>query len=324
MSVVYCGSHLLQYHITRLTAPSPGLPELIKIGYVDGLRYARCTSETHRCEFLIPALETVYERMTLKEKCINYFEFSQFERLQLLTDIYNKTSGNDAFHIYQMKFGCVQHDDGTTGIYQEVAFDSKELITYDKHTGTFIPTSQEARIVAQLWNKNYAKVEKIYMENCCTPRLALFPPAIASDLEKKVPPKVKVSSSESDGEQKLHCRVYGFYPRDVEVKWIKNGRDEIHSEEAAQILPNPDGTYQIRVSVGVTPEEGATYSCHIDHSSLENPLVVPFESKNGIHLYIIIPVCAPLLLLLIILGICIYRKRMTQDPKGSYQSGSAS
>uniref|UniRef100_F6VTM7 Ig-like domain-containing protein n=1 Tax=Xenopus tropicalis TaxID=8364 RepID=F6VTM7_XENTR len=85
-----------------------------------------------------------------------------------------------------------------------------------------------------------------------------------------------VSLHSSYSGTKLHCRVYGFYPRDVEVKWIKNGRDEIHSEEAAQILPNPDGTYQIRVSVGVTPEGGATYSCHIDHSSLENPLVVPF------------------------------------------------
>ncbi|KAE8588399.1 hypothetical protein XENTR_v10022510 [Xenopus tropicalis] len=146
---------------------------------------------------------------------------------------------------------------------------------------------------------------------------------LLTDLYNKtsVPPKVKVSSSESESGTKLHCRVYGFYPRDVEVKWIKNGRDEIHSEEAAQILPNPDGTYQIRVSVGVTPEGGATYSCHIDHSSLEKTLVVPFEYNNRSILYIIIPICAALLLLMIGLGLFLFKKGK-KDPNGSYQSGS--
>ncbi|CAI9619002.1 unnamed protein product [Staurois parvus] len=34
------------------------------------------------------------------------------------------------------------------------------------------------------------------------------------------------------------------------------------------ILPHPDGTYQIRVSVEVPTKEGDTYFCHVDHSSL--------------------------------------------------------
>ncbi|OCT69263.1 hypothetical protein XELAEV_18040574mg, partial [Xenopus laevis] len=276
------GSHILQYYITQQTAASPGLPELLKIGYVDDLPYIRRTSETNHCEFLIPALEAVFERMTLQEKCINYFDFSQNQRMKLLTNIYNRTSGNKDVHIYQMKFGCELNEDGTIGIYQEVAFDNKELIAYDKQTGTFIPITHETQNIAQIWNENYIEVDKIFVENCCTPRLSLYPPAIASELEKKVPPKVTVSSSGLNSFTELHCWVYGFYPRDVEVKWIKNGRDEIYSEESVEILPNPDGTYQIRVSVEVTPKEGATYSCHVDHSSLEETLVVPFgEFLNG-------------------------------------------
>ncbi|KAE8588398.1 hypothetical protein XENTR_v10022509, partial [Xenopus tropicalis] len=182
----------------------------------------------------------------------------------------------DAIHVYQTKSACVMHEDGTISAYQEVAFNGKELIAYDYQMGTFIPTTPEAQVAAQVWNEDYAKIEKVFLENFCTHRLSWYLPALASHLEKLVPPKVKVSISESDSGAELHCRVYGFYPRDVEVKWIKNGRDEIHSEEAAQILPNPDGTYQIRVSVGVTPEGGATYSCHVEHSSLEKTLVVPF------------------------------------------------
>ncbi|OCT56326.1 hypothetical protein XELAEV_18000260mg, partial [Xenopus laevis] len=111
-----------------------------------------------------------------------------------------------------------------------------------------------------------------------------------------VHPNVKILNSESNSLTELHCWVYGFYPRDVEVKWIKNGRDEIYSEESAEILPNPDGTYQIRVSVEVTPEEGATYSCHVDHSSLENPLVVPMNPTTDIICIsssLSVPHCSP-------------------------------
>ncbi|XP_041429917.1 major histocompatibility complex class I-related gene protein-like [Xenopus laevis] len=118
-----------------------------------------------------------------------------------------------------------------------------------------------------------------------------------------VKPKVKISSSESGSGTKLHCWVYGFYPRDVEVKWIKNGRDEIYSEESAEILPNPDGTYQIRVSVEVTPEEGATYSCHVDHSSLENPLVT-FERKISHMTYRIAAAVAVAILFALALFLC--------------------
>ncbi|XP_004918996.1 zinc-alpha-2-glycoprotein [Xenopus tropicalis] len=320
-SVVYSGSHTLRFYITKLTAPYPGLPEYMHMAYVDDLRFARYNNEINRCEFWIPALGTLYERMTMQKNYMHNFEISHNQKTKLLTDLYNKTSGKDAIHVYQTKAACEMHEDGTITAYQEVAFDGKELIAYDYQTETFIPTTPEAQTVAQIWNENYVKLEKVFLENYCTHRLSTYLPAIASDLEKLVPPKVKVSSSESESGTKLHCRVYGFYPRDVEVKWIKNGRDEIHSEEAAQILPNPDGTYQIRVSVGVTPEGGATYSCHIDHSSLEKTLVVPFEYNNRSILYIIIPICGALLLLMIGLGLFLFRKRK-KDPNGSYQSGS--
>uniref|UniRef100_A0A8C5QN68 Ig-like domain-containing protein n=1 Tax=Leptobrachium leishanense TaxID=445787 RepID=A0A8C5QN68_9ANUR len=87
-----------------------------------------------------------------------------------------------------------------------------------------------------------------------------------------VPPEVKVSSRQSGSTMKLHCQVYGFYPRDVDVIWKMN-RMEISLDEAKHILPNSDGTYQLRVSVEVIPEEEASYSCHVDHSSLGEPLI---------------------------------------------------
>ncbi|CAI9540615.1 unnamed protein product, partial [Staurois parvus] len=95
------------------------------------------------------------------------------------------------------------------------------------------------------------------------------------DLAKRVRPEVKVwGRRQSDDVTRLHCLVYGFHPRPVDVKWMRNGEDHVPSDEMTPILPHPDGTYQIRVSVEVPTKEGDTYFCHVDHSSLEDVLTV--------------------------------------------------
>ncbi|XP_031746688.1 major histocompatibility complex class I-related gene protein-like [Xenopus tropicalis] len=317
---VYCESHTLQYHITLASVPIPGVPQYSIIAYVDNKQYGRYNSEVCEAEALLPSLGALTEHLKLQTQFAKGYVLKQTQKLNFLIEFFNTTKGNGDTHIYQRKAACELHDDGTIGGYQEIAFDGKELLIFDKERAVYVSVRQEAGMLEQLWNKEYNSMNnKLFMEIDCIKHIKMYLPYISTDLEKKVP-RVKISSSESNGRIKLHCRVYGFYPRDVEVKWIKNGRDEIHSEEAAQILPNPDGTYQIRVSVGVTPDKNSNYSCLVDHSSLETPMIVHFETKNGSCLYIIISVSVTLLLLLlIILGVFIYRKRMTEDSHGSHE-----
>eukprot|EP00079_Xenopus_tropicalis_P038673 XP_017952444.1 PREDICTED: zinc-alpha-2-glycoprotein-like [Xenopus tropicalis] len=314
--VVYSGPHILQYRLTLISTPTPGSPQCTITAYMDGLNYGRYDSDTGHGQALVPSLSipSLAEHREMQTRHARGVELIQRDKIKFLMGFLNKTNGNGDFHVYQRKFACELHEDGTVRGYEEIAFDGKEFISVDKERVVYVPVTQEALGITELWNKryDYAKTNKIYLENECIQHMKMYLPYLSTDLERKVPPKVKVSSSESESGTKLHCRVYGFYPRDVEVKWIKNGRDEIHSEEAAQILPNPDGTYQIRVSVGVTPEGGATYSCHIDHSSLEKTLVIPFEPNKRSHFYIIPVAWLLLLLLLIILGALIYRKRMAK------------
>ncbi|KAE8588411.1 hypothetical protein XENTR_v10022521 [Xenopus tropicalis] len=303
---VYSGSPTLQYYITMLSTAYPGLPQFSIIAFVDDVRYGRYNSDTRRAEPLIQSLMVFSEQLESLTKLAQQTELTQKLFMTLIMDLLNKTY--DINYVFQIQAACVLHEDGTVDICKDTALDGKQLLVFDKERVEIVPVTQEAVLLAQWVNKQgYAKKYKIFMENECTQHLPSFLPCIKSYLDKKVP-HVKLSGSESG--TKLHCRVYGFYPRDVEVKWIKNGRDEIHSEEAAQILPNPDGTYQIRVSVGVTPEGGATYSCHIDHSSLENPLVVPFETetKNSHITYILIAVGVIVLFLAFGLGFFIQRR----------------
>uniref|UniRef100_K9J895 Major histocompatibility complex, class I-related -like n=1 Tax=Xenopus tropicalis TaxID=8364 RepID=K9J895_XENTR len=317
----FLGSHTLKYYITMLSTAYPGLPQYSVIAYVDDVRYGRYNSDTRHAEFLIQSLMVFSEHSEGLNKQAQLIETMQKAIMNFIMDSSNMTY--DINYVFQIQAACVLHEDGTVDVYEEGALDGKQLVVFDKETVEFVPVTREAVLLAQWVNKQaFAKKYKILMENRCTQHLTLYLPYIKSYLDEKVP-RVKLSSSESESGTELHCRVYGFYPRDVEVKWIKNGRDEIHSEEAAQILPNPDGTYQIRVSVGVTPEEGATYSCHIDHSSLENPLIVPFETeiKNSHITYILIAVGVIVLFLAFGLGFFIQRKM--KGLKGSRQSVSS-
>ncbi|XP_041429516.1 major histocompatibility complex class I-related gene protein-like isoform X2 [Xenopus laevis] len=309
VSVAYCGSHKLQHYLSMISAPIYGMPEYSFRVYVDGLPVLRYKSDVQVAQFLVPSLNNLSEHLEIQTKVAQIWQIHQERKMKFLIGFLNKTSDRAAVHVYQRKFTCELHENRTIGGYQEFALNGKELISFDKDREVFVAATQEAVNMLPRWNKDMCNQmwNKMYLENECIEHMKLYLSLITTDLKKKVKPKVKVSSSESESGTKLHCWVYGFYPRDVEVKWIKNGRDEIYSEESAEILPNPDGTYQIRVSVEVTPEEGATYSCHVDHSSLENPLVT-FERKISHMTYRIVAAVAVAILFALALFLCIKMK----------------
>ncbi|XP_041429501.1 major histocompatibility complex class I-related gene protein-like [Xenopus laevis] len=320
---VHCaGGHTLRFLITQILSPTPGLPIYTVYGYIDDFKCGKYNSDTRRVQALIPLNESLIampedaltEHLETQTKFAQELEITERDKMEFIMGFLNKTYDNGGFPVYQRRFVCELNEDGTAGGYEEIAYNGKEIIALDKEKVVYVSVTQEALVMMDQWNKRFddATDNKIYMENECIQQMKLYLHYLSAYMKRKVPPKVKVSSSESESGIKLHCWVYGFYPRDVEVKWIKNGRDEIYSEESAEILPNPDGTYQIRVSVEVTPEEGATYSCHVDHSSLENPLVVAFESSNRSMLYLLIGGTALLVLALFAQGIFIYKRRKSK------------
>ncbi|XP_053330065.1 major histocompatibility complex class I-related gene protein-like, partial [Spea bombifrons] len=192
--------------------------------------------------------------------------------------------------VYQLKFACYMVDDGSMSGYLEFGFNGKDFIVFDKERLVYIPATHEAELITQKWNqqKFSRHQNRDLIEKECTAWMKKYFHHGKFYFEKNVPPQVKITEKASGGVTKLLCHVYGFYPRDVDVKWMKNGIDEVYSDEAKQILPNTDGTYQIRASVEVTPRQGDSYSCYVDHSSLEKELIVPWEAKRSSSLYIVI------------------------------------
>ncbi|XP_068106347.1 class I histocompatibility antigen, F10 alpha chain-like isoform X2 [Hyperolius riggenbachi] len=312
-------SHSLQYRRTAVLAPGFGLFFFSSMGYVDDKAITNYNSSTRQC---LPMTEWVkkldpesWERNTkINQGAEDVYRL----RVEVLMSRFNQTGG---IHIIQVMYGCDVRDDGSTAGYMQHGYDGRDLMYLDTQSGIWIPTAQEAQITTQRYNGpdvRAGEVYKYYLENECIRYLKQHIINGREDLEKRVPPEVKVwGCHQSNGVTRLQCLAYGFHPRAVDLKWVRNGEDHIPSDEASPILPHPDGTYQTRVSVEVPTREGDTYSCHVDHSSLEETLIVPWEHNNGLHRAVIAAaaICCLLVVTAVIGGVIVYKKR-----KAGYRS----
>ncbi|XP_071312414.1 HLA class II histocompatibility antigen, DR beta 5 chain-like isoform X2 [Agelaius tricolor] len=95
-------------------------------------------------------------------------------------------------------------------------------------------------------------------------------------VERRVPPNVSISlvpsSSSQPGPGRLLCSVMDFYPAAIQVRWFQGQQELSEHVVATDVVPNGDWTYQLLVLLETPPRRGLTYSCQVEHVSLEQPL----------------------------------------------------
>ncbi|XP_039374887.1 major histocompatibility complex class I-related gene protein-like [Mauremys reevesii] len=89
-------------------------------------------------------------------------------------------------------------------------------------------------------------------------------------------PEVSVSRRDApDGSATLSCRARGFDPRPVHVSWVRDGKETP--------APPIGDTSQLQRSVGIPQQGGAghSYSCRVQHRSLQEALATPAPGEMG-------------------------------------------
>ncbi|CAM5147954.1 unnamed protein product [Natator depressus] len=77
-----------------------------------------------------------------------------------------------------------------------------------------------------------------------------------------------------DAASSFPCHVRGFYPGDVTVAWLRDGRVLADATRSAP-QRNPDGTFNLTLTYTFTPtanDSGSLFSCHVSHAALAQPL----------------------------------------------------
>ncbi|XP_007444911.1 H-2 class II histocompatibility antigen, E-S beta chain-like, partial [Python bivittatus] len=97
-------------------------------------------------------------------------------------------------------------------------------------------------------------------------------------------PTVTISPTKTDPGSPntiLLCTVTGFYPLEIDVQWLKNGRPEKEGVAFGEGLQTGDWTYQLQVLLETQPQRGDVYACKVGHASLEAPVTVQWEPRSS-------------------------------------------
>ncbi|NWI18367.1 HB2L protein, partial [Crypturellus soui] len=134
-------------------------------------------------------------------------------------------------------------------------------------------------------------------------------------------PEVEIYPTQSGSlpqTDRLVCAVMDFYPPEIEVKWFKNGREETERVVATDVIQNGDWTYQVLVILETTPQSGDTYTCHVEHVSLQQPLTHDWGAQSDTGRSKMLTGVGGLVLGLIFLalGLLVYRRSKKGEWRG--------
>ncbi|XP_066238302.1 zinc-alpha-2-glycoprotein-like isoform X2 [Saccopteryx leptura] len=92
------------------------------------------------------------------------------------------------------------------------------------------------------------------------------------------PPSVSITSQMGPEGHSMYlkCTITGFYPEPTSMYWTRES-NVVENELENDSLLTENGNYQHWVMVEVPFSERHTYSCHVEHGSLAQPLVVPWN-----------------------------------------------
>ncbi|NP_001314813.1 major histocompatibility complex class I LGA precursor [Danio rerio] len=154
-----------------------------------------------------------------------------------------------------------------------------------------------------------------------------------NQINRKVKPKVRLilKANSDSGGFRVSCLATGFYPRHINLTLLRDGQPvSDHGVTGGDLLPNGDGTYQMRKSLEIRGEEREKhkYTCSATHLSLDKKLDITLEFDPGELFKSVIPAVLIVLslVLVFITGVVIYKCWMRQaaSPKKDYSPSSTS
>ncbi|XP_068099759.1 uncharacterized protein [Hyperolius riggenbachi] len=87
-----------------------------------------------------------------------------------------------------------------------------------------------------------------------------------------------------DKDNQLHCSIINFFPQEITVRWLRNGK-EFGAPEMTAAQRNADGTYRVNSSVVLPADQSQdqpTITCQVEHVSLSSPVQDSFKLQYGV------------------------------------------
>ncbi|KAM3658037.1 class I histocompatibility antigen, F10 alpha chain-like [Ammospiza maritima maritima] len=314
--------HSLRYLHMAVSEPSPGIPQYMSMGYLDGIPFTRYNSERGWAEPLTQWMKDGVEPEYWEEQT-QMNERNQHvaaRNLEILRERYNQSGG---LHTVQRLSGCDLLSDGSVRGSRQEGYDGRDFISFDLGSGRLVAADNVGEITRRRWEQDGTVAERHlnYLKHVCPEWLQKYVRYGQKELERKEPPDVHVSAKEEHGTLILSCHAYGFYPNTIAVSWMKGGETLDQETQWGGIVPNSDGTFHTWARIEVLPEEREQYRCRVEHPGMPQPGIFAWEPTSGGNLTVVVAVSviAAILILIVLIGFGVWKLQSGNTRDGGWE-----
>ncbi|XP_060787116.1 H-2 class II histocompatibility antigen, E-S beta chain-like [Neoarius graeffei] len=197
--------------------------------------------------------------------------------LLLLPAILHTANGNS----HAIESWCFWSSDGLSDMeyIRSYTFNKINYVEYNSTLGKYVGYTEIGIKNAERWNNNTAELQtrKANVDRFCKNNAQNYYSAV---LSKAVEPQVEVTLvKKSDGTHpaRLMCSAYSFYPPNIEVTWLRNGKEIEGGVTSTEEMADGDWYYQIHSHLEYMPESGEEISCVVQHASFQKPMVYKWD-----------------------------------------------
>ncbi|XP_071355981.1 major histocompatibility complex class I-related gene protein-like isoform X2 [Trachinotus anak] len=325
--------HTLVYFTTASTGV-PNFPEGVAVTMIDGLQAGYCDTNTLELQhdWVKKLLNDNPDQLQwYTEECLEDVPTFFKASIHSLKQRFNQSGG---VHILQRMSGC-EWDDETGEVvgFNQYGYDGEDFLSFDLKTLTWIAPKPQALITKHSWDadKPRSRGNKYFFTQICPEWLKKTLTYGRSSLLRTDLPSV--SLLQKSPSSPVSCHATGFYPDRALMLWRKDGEDLHEDVDQGEILPNHDGSFQMRVDLdlsSVKPEDWRRYECVFLLSGVKEEIITKLDKavirsnwgKNGngkekpsdITVSIIAAVVVLTLILIAVTGFMVYRKKKAKHP----------
>ncbi|KAM9823640.1 major histocompatibility complex class I-related gene protein-like [Neosynchiropus ocellatus] len=275
--------HSYRYFYTA-SSGVPNFPEFVGVGLVDDVPMIHYDSNSGRAEAKQDWMKHVItDDPSYIETCRQRFFFYQpvfKDAIEVLKPRFNQTGG---VHIYQNMYGCEWDDEtGEVRGYDLDAYDGEDFIAFDLKTLTWIAAVPQAVITKHSLDSNEGrnKYLQYYYTQICPEWLKKYLNYGKSTLLRTELPRVALLQKKATSP--IVCHATGFFPSGAMLFWTKDG-EELHEDvDMGEVLPNPDGTFQMTAELRLSDPsvDWGRYSCVFQLTGVKEDLVTPLRKED--------------------------------------------
>ncbi|XP_071355977.1 major histocompatibility complex class I-related gene protein-like isoform X2 [Trachinotus anak] len=315
--------HSLQYFFTASSGVQ-SLPEGVAVVQVDNITAGSCDTST---ETLEPKHDWVKNYLDddpqqqdwYTRKC--FYSWPQFCKVTInhLKQDFNLSGG---VHILQRISGCEWDDEtGEVTGFMWYGYNGEDFISLDLKTLTWTALKPQASVTKQRWDADTVRINYIvnFLTQVCPEWLKnSFNYSRSSLLRTELP---SVSLLQKSPSSPVSCHATGFYPDRALMLWRKDGEDLHEDVDQGEILPNHDGSFQMRVDLklsSVKPEDWRRYDCVFQFSNVKEEIIIKLDKAvirsnwvkpRDLTTPIVVAVVVLVVIVVSVLGFIVYKKK---------------